>query len=116
MVPEREDCCGSDNERAITRGASLCGECIETVHHVVGRDRPGHVNGQTLTRELVDDVEHLDGAQITRLVELKVHGPGDVGATGRIAPTTTPTPVRRFFLLRLGTFKPSSRQRRWILL
>src|ERR1019366_10053969 len=32
--------------------------------------------------ELINDVEHLDGAQVARLVELKVHGPDHVGSDG----------------------------------
>lgn len=54
----------------VARRAALGGELLET-----GRD----VDGQALSGEFVDDVEHLDGAQVARLVLLKVYGPDDVG-------------------------------------
>lgn len=57
------------------RCSSFLHQFIESVHHVVGGDRTRHVDREALSGELVDDVEHLDGAQVARLVELKVHCP-----------------------------------------
>lgn len=59
---------------------------VEPVHHVVGGDRTRHVDREALSRELVDDVEHLEWAQVARLVELKVHGPDHVGSDGTHRP------------------------------
>ena len=84
----------------VARRSSLEDELVQPVDDVVGGDGSSNVNGQAHPGELVDDVEQFDDAQVTRLVELEVHGPDDVGAMGRMAPTTTPTPVIRFFFLR----------------
>jgi hypothetical protein len=40
------------------------------------------VDWNELSGELVNNVEHLEGAQVARLVELEVHGSYDVGYNG----------------------------------
>ncbi len=66
----------------VARFASFADQLIQTIDDVIGGEGASDVDGETLPRELVDDVEQLHGAQGARLVELEVHGPDDVGSGG----------------------------------
>ena len=67
-------------ETHVGRGAPLQGELIQDGDDAVGVDAAIHVDRQGFAGELVDDVEHLQGAAIGGGVELKVHRPDDVRA------------------------------------
>jgi hypothetical protein len=84
----------------VTRRASFAGQLVQRVDDVIDDDGASDANGQAPSRALFDDVERPHGAHVARLVKQEVHGPGGVGAMERIAPTTTPAAVGRFFFLR----------------
>src|SRR5664280_2022246 len=89
----------------VARRASLEDELIQTFDDVVGGDGASDVNGQALPRELIDDVQQLDGAQVALLVELEVHGPDDVGGDGAHGADDHSDAGEAFLLLAIGDFQ-----------
>jgi hypothetical protein len=65
-----------------TRRASVTGQLVQPVADVIGGGGASDVDGEAPSRELIDDVEQLHSAQVTRLVELKVHCPDYVESNG----------------------------------
>jgi len=62
------------------RPAALERDPVEDVGDLVGVDGTVDFDGQTLPRELVDDIEQLDLASVGGGVELEVHCPHHVRA------------------------------------
>ena len=90
----------------VVRCASLLHQFVESTNDVVGGDRTCHVDREALAGELVDDVEHLDGAQVARLVKLKVHGPDDVGGDGTHRAHDHADAREALLLLAIGHLEP----------
>jgi hypothetical protein len=72
------------------------GEPFQHGHDVVGVDGSVDFDGEAFAGELVDHVQHLQGAAVGGDVELEVERPQHVRAIGHIAPTCAPIPLRRF--------------------
>jgi len=67
----------------------VLGQAIEHVDDVVCVDGAVDLDGERLPRELVDDVEQLDGAAVSGLVELEVQRPDHVRGDRTMAPIGT---------------------------
>jgi len=89
----------------VTRCASLGGQLVQPVDDVVGGDGASDVDGEALSRELVDDVEQLHGAQVARLVELEVHRPDDVRRDGTHGSDDHTNAGEALLLLAIGDFQ-----------
>lgn len=50
----------------MTRCAEFADELIQSNDVVVGREGPLDIDGESLSRELVDDVEHLHDARVVQ--------------------------------------------------
>ena len=79
----------------------LQGQLVEDVDDAVGVDRAVGVDGQGFAGELVDDVEHLDGAPVGGGVELKVHRPDHVRTDRTHRPNGGPDAGQAFLLAAL---------------
>jgi hypothetical protein len=82
--------------------ATLTGDLLEDVDHLVGIDGPRHFGGQRLAGELVDDVQDLDRSPIARLVELEVCCPDDVRADRAHRARCDADPSQWLFSLPMG--------------
>ena len=109
--------CAADELRAVVRAqeerrAVRADEAREHLDHALGADRAGHVDGQALAGELVDDRQALDLLAVGAGVEDEVVGPDEVrggrrqrtraaagdapprSATRQLQPGLAPQPVR----------------------
>lgn len=87
-------------------------EPVQDGDDVVGVDGPVDVDREGFAGELVDHVQHLQGAAVGGDVELEVQRPQGVRGDQDIAPTWVPIPVSRFLWRFTGTRRPSSRHSR----
>ena len=82
--------------------AVLGDELVEHVHQIIGGDGALDVHRQALAREDVLDVEQLELASVSRLVELEVYRPDRVGANGRHGPHVHTESAQRLLALAVG--------------
>ena len=88
-----------------TGDAALGHEAIEQTRHVLSGDRALDLNGQALARELIDHFEKFERLAITRLVELKVERPHDVGRDGDHGPHVGAHAAKGLLALAVGDFQ-----------
>ena len=69
---------GESGETLIVRRSLLEGQAIQDIDDAVGVDGTINFNREGFAGELVDHVQHLQGAAIGGRVELEVHRPDHV--------------------------------------
>ena len=81
------------------------GEVLQQRHHVIGLAAPTHSDGQAKAAALVDHLQELEPAAISRGVELEVHGPDLVGMLGPMTPHRAVRGSCPLLLSRVGTLE-----------